>query len=226
MDINTEKIERAQALYDHPNLTFCLSTTDQVPIEDDNVDAIISFDVFEHVAHPEKILAECYRILRPGGQMLIGTWGWYHPFAPHLWSTMPVPWAHVLFSERTMLRVCRRVYNAPWYVPNMHDLDANGQKIPYKFQREEIPLSYVNKLLIRDFERIFEQSKFGYSIHLPFGSLYARWTKMFLYMPWIREFITSFFWAVVAKEPAIGVSRNETAAVQSDDTMADLLKHA
>ncbi len=56
------------------------------------VDVVLCYDVFEHVSRPAAVLDECYRILKPGGKMLIGTWGWYHPFAPHLWSTMPVPW--------------------------------------------------------------------------------------------------------------------------------------
>jgi len=136
--------------------------------------------------------------------MLIGTWGWYHPFAPHLWSTMPVPWCHVFFSERTILRACRLVYNSLWYVPNMHDLDDNGQKIPGRYQHEHISKNYINKLLIRDFDNIFARSHFNYKIFpIEFGSKYTKWTKIFLNIPLLREFLTGYIWVVLNKKNAV-----------------------
>lgn len=37
---------------------------------DENLDFILSFDVFEHVPDYKRAFAECFRVLRPGGQML------------------------------------------------------------------------------------------------------------------------------------------------------------
>src|SRR5262249_8494689 len=162
---------------------------DRIPLSDESVDVIICYDVFEHVAAPGRFLAECRRILRSGGAILIGTWGWYHPFAPHLWSTVAVPWAHVIFSEKTILRTARQVYWSDWYRPTMHDFDAEGRRIGDKYLAESIPESFLNKLLIRDYERVFAASGLDYVVHpRPFGSSYARWTKVFLHVPWIREF--------------------------------------
>src|SRR5206468_219311 len=150
----------------------------------DSIDVILCYDVFEHVSKPAAMLAECKRVLRSGGRMLIGTWGWYHPFAPHLWSTMPVPWAHLLVSERTLLRACRRVYHSPWYVPTFHDLDANGHRYQDRYVEEQISTDYLNKYLLRDFERTFEESGLRWRVQLqPFGSRWARWTKPFLTVP-------------------------------------------
>lgn len=200
VDIDESAIKRAQQLHTKPGITFVISTPDKIPLENECADVIISYDVFEHISHPITILTDLYRILKPGGQILIGTWGWYHPFAPHLWSTMPVPWAHVWFSERTVLRVCRRVYHSNWYVPNMHDFDSNGNRLPDKYTQEEISTDYLNKFLIRDFEKAFEKSGFTYKTHLvPFGSRYAHVTHLFLYIPWLREFFTSFVWFVLTK---------------------------
>jgi hypothetical protein len=113
---------------------------------------------------------------------------------------MPVPWAHVIFSERTLLRAARKVYQASWYRPTMHDLDADGRKIPDKYSQEHISPEYLNKLLVRDFRRIFKDTEFDVRMELvPFGSRYARWTRAFLQVPLLNEFVTSYFWAVLSK---------------------------
>lgn len=209
VDVDTDAIKAAQNRIADDRVTFLESGVRQVPLEDNSTDLILCYDVFEHVAYPDQILQECHRILRPGGQMLIGTWGWYHPFAPHLWSTMPVPWAHVFVSERTLLRTCRRVCNAPWYQPNMHDLDAGGNRRTDKFTQETISTDYLNKYLIRDFEKVFQASPFEFSMRLqPFGSKYARWTKPLLRIPFIREFFTAYLWVTLTKpEPKVVSSR-------------------
>ena len=211
IDIDKGAIAKARQHHNRDHVTFLESDVKRMPLDDSSVDVILCYDVFEHVAHPADMLHECYRILRPGGQLLIGTWGWYHPFAPHLWSTMPVPWAHVFFSERTLLRTCRRVYTAPWYQPNMHDLDAEGNRKPEKFQEESISTDYLNKYLIQDFERVFRESEFDVTVRLqPFGSKYASWTKPLLRIPYIREFFTAYLWATLTRPEADHSSRLDT----------------
>ncbi len=200
VDIDSEAIRKAQKNNHDERITFLESTVNGVPLDDQSADVILCYDVFEHVSRPDDILRECFRILKPGGQMLIGTWGWYHPFAPHLWSTMPVPWAHVLVSEKTLLRTCRRVYDSPWYQPTMHDFDSDGNRKADKYLEEKISEDYLNKLLIRDFEAVFKRSGFDFTMRLqPFGSRYARWTRPLLRLPVFREFFTSYLWATLTR---------------------------
>lgn len=200
VDIDAGAITLAQERHNDPRLDFRLGSIDHIPLDDASVDSILCYDVFEHVSRPREVLNECYRVLRPGGKLLIFTCGWRHPYAPHLWSTMPVPWAHVFFSERTLLRACRRVYLAPWYRPNMHDLDARGQKRPDRFRSEAISTDYLNKLLLRDFERVFAESGFEVDVQpVPFRSRYAFWTRPLIRVPWIREFVTAAIWAVLTR---------------------------
>ncbi len=200
VDILQKSLDMALARSKDPRLSFILSSKDHIPLKDQSIDVVISYDVFEHVSHLDLILEELYRILRAGGKVLIGTWGWYHPFAPHLFSAMPVPWAHVMFGERALLQACRRVYHSAWYVPTMFDLDADGRKKPDKYTEESISTDYVNKLLIRDFERTFKRSRFTYQTFLmPFGSRWARWTRVLLRVPWAREFVAGYVWFVLTK---------------------------
>ncbi len=200
VDIDAGAIARAQASRARTGVAFHLGTTTSIPLPDGSVDTVISYDVFEHVAHVRAVLAEIARVLVPGGQVLIGTWGWRHPFAPHLWSAMPVPWAHMLVSESTLMAACRRVYLSDWYVPTMHDLDASGRKRDDKYTATSISTDYLNKYLIADFERDFRASGLSHDTHLvPFGSSYAAWSAPLLRVPWLREFLTGYVWFVLTK---------------------------
>ncbi len=203
VDIDEEAVERAQKHHKSNRAEFLVGDTKRIPLDENSVDTICCFDVFEHVSNVPEMLSEIKRVLKPGGQIIIGTWGWKHPFAPHLWSTMPVPYAHVFFSEKTMLRVCRRVYLSDWYKPTLHDYDKSGVRKEDKYLHEEIPGDYLNKYLISDFEKDFNSS--GLSVNLqpqPFGSSYASWSRVFLQVPWVREFITGYLWVVLTKPTA------------------------
>lgn len=200
VDIDTEAVARAQKDYQGENAEFHLSTIEGIPLDDNSIDTICCFDVFEHVEKPSEILKEISRILRPGGKIIIGTWGWKHPFAPHLWSTMPVPYAHIFFSEKTILRVCRRVYMSDWYQPTLHDFDDDGNRKTDKYLHEEIPADYLNKYLVSDFEKVFAESDLDVDMRpQPFGSRFASWTRVFLGVPWLREFIIGYLWIVLTK---------------------------
>lgn len=50
-------------------------------------DAVLSTQVLEHVEDPGHYLSECYRVLRPGGRLLLSTHGImiYHPDPVDLW---------------------------------------------------------------------------------------------------------------------------------------------
>jgi ubiquinone/menaquinone biosynthesis C-methylase UbiE len=52
-------------------ISLVRSTAEQLPFEDDSFDIIHSHHVFEHVAFPMKAASEAYRVLKPGGVILI-----------------------------------------------------------------------------------------------------------------------------------------------------------
>lgn len=209
IDIDEKAILEAKELNKDTNIEFKLITSHNIPLDDESVDIIVSIDVFEHVENVEKTLQECYRILKPSGKLCIRTWGWHHPYAPHLFSVMPVPWAHIFFSERTILRTCRKVYISNWYTPVYYDFNDDGSKQEGKYERQEsISKSHVNKLLIRDFEAFFRKSPFIYKIYPKgFSHKFARWTHIFLRVPFIREFVTSIFYAILEKSSSRNLNK-------------------
>jgi SAM-dependent methyltransferase len=58
-----------------------------LPVPDGGFDAVISTQVLEHVDDPGLYLSECFRVLRPGGRMLLSTHGImvYHPDPDDYW---------------------------------------------------------------------------------------------------------------------------------------------
>ena len=195
VDIDAQAIDRARANWQSSRLTFLNGRKDAIPVETASVDVVICFDVFEHVSQPRAILDECHRILKPGGKMLIGTWGWYHPYAPHLF-VMPVPGrtssfrTHGAASLPASLALVRAEHD---------DLDKNGSKRADKYLEEAISTDFVNKLLMRDHVHAITRSRFSYRVSLqPFSATSARWSRIFLHLPWVREFVTSYVWYSLA----------------------------
>ncbi len=71
----------------NPHADLTLTSDARVPAGDESFDAVLSTQVLEHVADPGLYLAECFRVLRPGGRMLLSTHGVfvYHPDPVDLW---------------------------------------------------------------------------------------------------------------------------------------------
>ena len=112
---------------------FCMHTEEQA-------DAIVSIDSFEHFSDPAEILVKMRRLLKLGGAVYV-SFGptWYHPLGGHLFSVFP--WAHLIFSERALLR---------W----RSDLRRDGAT---RFGEVE---GGLNQMTISRFETLIRQSPF------------------------------------------------------------------
>lgn len=73
VDIDEETIERAQIKYKRDNLKFLKGSTSQIPLQDNSVDVIISYETIEHHDEHEQMLIEIKRVLRPEGFLLISS---------------------------------------------------------------------------------------------------------------------------------------------------------
>jgi SAM-dependent methyltransferase len=62
-----------------------------LPVRADRMDAVISVNVLEHVAEPARVLAECRRVLRPGGTLYL--------VAPQSWRLHEVPQDFLRFTK-------------------------------------------------------------------------------------------------------------------------------
>lgn len=71
----------------NPDASLQLNPDGAVPADDSSFDVVVSTQVLEHVAEPQLHLSECFRVLRPGGQLLLSTHGVfaYHPDPGDYW---------------------------------------------------------------------------------------------------------------------------------------------
>lgn len=83
---------------DRVHLT-CVDMSVDHPYPPNTFDRIISFTVWEHVAHPFALLREAYEVLKPGGLAWIRANLYAGPQASHLYRDIYFPWPHLLFSD-------------------------------------------------------------------------------------------------------------------------------
>jgi 2-polyprenyl-3-methyl-5-hydroxy-6-metoxy-1,4-benzoquinol methylase len=74
VDVSRQAIEHARANFSAPNLAFEPTEEEQpLPFPDRSFDTVLSFQVIEHVRHPDAHLSEIRRVLRPDGHLVLTT---------------------------------------------------------------------------------------------------------------------------------------------------------
>ncbi len=122
MDVDEIYLESARrfAAYRGVSAEYRRAGGEAIPLEDGSVDAVLTFDVFEHVREPGRVLSECRRVLKDNGMAFIVFPSYYQPIEHHLGLVTRFPGIHWLFSGKTLLKaycqvIDERGADASWY---------------------------------------------------------------------------------------------------------------
>lgn len=140
---NVSGIDASQALLEiakerTPDGDFQLCDLEEIPFEDNSFDVVTGFNSFQYAGNPVTALAEARRVTKPGGTVVIVTWGTpegmeaaslvavLKPFLPSPPPDAPGPFA--LSDESTLREFASSAgltptavfdVNDPWNYPNL-----------------------------------------------------------------------------------------------------------
>ncbi|BAY18093.1 type 11 methyltransferase [Anabaenopsis circularis NIES-21] len=112
--------ERAQEMLLNLRSKFLVADAQAMPFADDSFDLVWSLESGEHMPDKTKFLQECYRVLKPGGTLIMATW--CHR------ATDETP---LTADEQKHLQDIYRVYCLP-YVISLPEYEAIAHQLPLK----------------------------------------------------------------------------------------------
>ena len=73
VELDHAAVQAARLEFQKPNLKFEQGDARAIPLGNESVDVVVSFETLEHLAEHEQFLLELRRVLRPGGMLIIST---------------------------------------------------------------------------------------------------------------------------------------------------------
>jgi ubiquinone/menaquinone biosynthesis C-methylase UbiE len=211
IDLNEVELSRArQAAQLQPpgiaeKVEFKVGTEKTIPVESNKADVVFMYYVLPAVAYPQEILTECYRVLRPGGHVCINFNPWFHPYGAAIENLLPIPWCHVFFSERSLVRMCAKLHAWNSRPLGYWDYDENGLRKPSKckelLEQNSFDGVFGEGLTVKRFARLIESTQFRVAkYHLVgFRGRYSKFSRPLLRFSLLREFFTSLVVCVLRK---------------------------
>ncbi|MGE5604640.1 MAG: methyltransferase domain-containing protein [Bacteroidota bacterium] len=142
---------------DEKKITNCVFKTgyaEDIPFGDEAFDVIIMEDVMEHVRDPQKVLAECYRVLRNTGMIIVKFPSIKMMYAHHLDRAISFPALHYILSLKTWARGLNYLLARGQY-----HFDPFEEVVVSKFSKWQVTNS-LNGLDFKSFVNLVNQSRF------------------------------------------------------------------
>ncbi|MDD5328812.1 MAG: class I SAM-dependent methyltransferase [Sulfuricella sp.] len=73
VDLDATAVIHAKEKYSLPNLKFIQGDCTSLPLDDQSIDLVVSFETLEHHSEHDAMMSELYRILSPTGVLIIST---------------------------------------------------------------------------------------------------------------------------------------------------------
>lgn len=170
---------------------FVCADASKTPFDNETFDTIIMNDAMEHVDEPEKVLEECYRILKKNGKLYLNFPPYNHPYGAHLSDAIGMPWVHVFFSEKTLIETYKEL---------VKDLPDGKERIEFRIAAKSDGteyFSYINKMTIKRAKKILNNSRFKtvYYSEEPLRGIFKYPAKL----PFFKEFLVKMVVCVLEK---------------------------
>ncbi len=135
---------------------------EQCPVATESVDAVYSFGVIHHTDHPERIVAEMARILRPGGSFFVAV---YHRYS-------------LFVAEKLLSYLVSSAWKGKSWLEYLAGLEAGGA------DQEEPPV--IKLYSSRELRKMFAEAGFAdlhtVTVH-PYG-FWRYWPRVFNRLGW------------------------------------------
>lgn len=193
IDIDKKKIGRAISFARYAKVQsqcyFVVADAENCALASDSFDIVLSEDSFEHYPHPEAVLREIRRLLRPGGLLLLTFSTYYHPLGHHLYDFIRLPWAHLVFSDDTLINATRVIAG---HLSCKHANEHRRETFKGLAEREIYQFQhYINKITLAKFHRIIMQDQ-GWKILTL--DLHCRGAKFPIFkLPILEELFNNIF---------------------------------
>lgn len=73
VDLDVDAIKYAKKNYFSNNTEFIKGSGTKIPLQEDSVDVVVSFETIEHIEHYNIFMQEIVRVLRPNGLLILST---------------------------------------------------------------------------------------------------------------------------------------------------------
>lgn len=196
MDVVAHYKEESEQLADQlgfrDRFTFVCRDAADTGFPENSFDTIIMNDAMEHVDKPEEVLAECARILKPGGRLFVNFPPYNHPFGAHLSDLIGMPWVHLFFTDETLIEGYKELCKT---VPD------GDQRIAFRISKRDDGseyFSYINKMTLKRFAGIKARCPMAveYYHEAPLRSI----VKIPAKLPFFKEFFVKMAVCVFRKE--------------------------
>jgi SAM-dependent methyltransferase len=139
IDIHQKKVDRGCDFARRrgvANVGFKLCTQNEIPLDDDSVDAVVCHDVLEHVHRPDVTFRELARVMKPGARLYSVFPPYDGPVSHHLDFITGVPFLHWIWAPDTIMETVNRIlsseygkrFNTPPQPPPS-DSPLNGRRV-------------------------------------------------------------------------------------------------
>jgi ubiquinone/menaquinone biosynthesis C-methylase UbiE len=131
------------------NVEFLVQNAEETGFADNSFDICVMNDVFEHLANPEKVLSEVYRVLKKRGKIFINSPPYFHPYGAHLSDLIGVPYVHILFPEPVLINAYKELAKST----KSYEKRVN---LRFGIINGEEHITYINRMTVKRFERIIK----------------------------------------------------------------------